>query len=198
MKHAALKTLLESDPRYAAALAKGSNGRVVAMLNATDPAGAKRWRPVRVDDFLDALAGETLTPAQEDRIRTYTAQREYVPVHKAGVRTWLGAQGFASSTIAALRALAERDGRYCDPVLDDDDDVVALADVRKAARQIAVHGINTYEAAARAATTARRQRMAALAQADAAWLAANPAKDWTDHPILRATDGANAEMKANV
>lgn len=198
MNLSALVTLLDTDARYDAAVRGGDNGAVLRLLVAVDAAAPRRWRPVSVDDFLNAIAGETLTPTQEDRIRTYTQQRATVPVHLAAVRTWIQAQGWAASTIAALRALAEVPGRYCDPLLTPEEDTVSLADVRAAVRQIAKSLVAARESAERMSSAARYDRMVAAAQADAAWLAANPTLSWEQHPILQATSAQNAEEKANV
>lgn len=196
MNLAALKLLLESDARYAAATAEGANGALLALLNAPNAGAPKRWRPIPCDDFLAAIAGESLTPAQEDRIRTYTQQRTHVPVHLKGVRDWIQAQGWASSTILALRALAENPAPFCVSVLADDEDGVNLADVRRVAAQLAAHPKATSEAQARTATADRLARLEAYAQADAAWAALG--KPWQDHPVLQATNAINAETKANV
>jgi len=141
---AALATLIDSDPTLDAAVRAGRNGELVALLNA-DVAGTKRWNDVRVDDFLDAIALETLTAAQENRIQTYTNNRELIPSSKPNVRSWIQAQGFAPATITALRALAERDPTFVEesPV----GEAVTLQDVRKAVRRVAKsHIISTGQA----------------------------------------------------
>jgi len=133
----ALVTLLETDTRYELAVMNGNNGLCARMLNEPDPAAQRRWRPIPVDDFLDAIAGESLTTEQSERITLYVRDRSSVPVHKANVRAWVQNQNFAASTITALRNLSEVEGRHCDPLLGDDDERVTLNDVRKAVRSIA-------------------------------------------------------------
>ena len=193
-----LKALLDTDARYDAAVRAGANGEVLRLLTAADAGAPKRWRPITVDDFLNAIAGETLTPTQEDRIRTYTQQRSHVPVHLPAVRTWIQAQGWAASTIATLRALAEVPGRYCDVLLAPDDETVSLGDVRAAVRAVSKSLLAVSEAAAIVVSGARYARMEAAAQADAAWLAENSTKTWREHPVFQATNALNAAMKANV
>ncbi len=139
---AALITFLESDPSFNDDVVEGSNGVIRKRLNTGDGTLPRRWRPISVDDFLDAIASESLTAQQESRIQTYTAQRSMVPVHKPAVRAWIQAQGFAASTIQALRDLSEVEGKPADQFLGDDDDEVALSVVRAAVKQISKAAIN--------------------------------------------------------
>lgn len=141
MNSAALKTLLETDSRYDAAVRSGANALLVELLNA--PAGgATTWSDIAVDDFLAAVAGQTLTVVQEERIRTYTQARTHVPTSKAAVRTWIQAQGWSAATLTALRDLAQRQQTFAEVAgIVVDGERVGLADVREAVVQIAKSAI---------------------------------------------------------
>ncbi len=138
---AALKTALETDPQYDSDVTGGHNGVLTASLNTSNEVLPKRWRSISGDDFLDATAAETFTPAQEERIRTYLQDGRRVPLHKLGVRDWIQAN-MSAPTIAALRALSQVDGKPSDEFLADEDDVLNLRDVRAAIAQISKARIN--------------------------------------------------------
>lgn len=114
---------------------EGSNAGLLDILHAEDEAITKRWRPISVDDFFDAIAGETLTTAQEERVRTYTLNRSTVPVHKSGVQAWL--QANISGAIPAIKALSEVPGRPVDTFLGDDEERIGRREIREVVAQIA-------------------------------------------------------------
>ena len=144
---AALATELDTNPAYDADVIGGSNGNLVVLLNAEDVALGRRWRPIPAADFLNAIAGETLTPSQQDQIRTYLALNSSIPVHKPGVGNWIQNQGWAASTITALRDLSEVAGKPADGFLNDDDERITLNDVRTVVRRIAKsHIVSTGQA----------------------------------------------------
>jgi hypothetical protein len=131
----ALKTALETDAIYDAAVVGGSNNEILRLLHAPSGSLPKRWHPIAVDDFLDAIAGETLTAEQEERIRTYTQNRDMVPVHKANVRTWCIAN-FSASALTALQVLSQQDGRPIDAFFTDDDTTISKQEIRQVVVQI--------------------------------------------------------------
>ncbi len=153
-----LKVELETNTaRYDAAVRSGNNNGLRALLHAVKATAPKRWRPVSVDDFLDAIAEETLTAEQQDQIRTYTQFRSHVAVHKPGVRAWILAQGWSVETIDALKALSQVEGRYADPLLGDDDEEFSLPEIRRVVAQISKsHVVQQASPAAEAARQARR------------------------------------------
>lgn len=131
----ALGTLLDTDARYDAAVRAGSNGLLVGLLNEIETGSTKIWDDIPVDDFLDAIAGESLTVQQEARIQTYTQARSVVPTSRANVRTWIQAQGLSPATLNALKALAEREQTYSEGA--GIARGVSLAHVRRAVRRVA-------------------------------------------------------------
>ena len=133
---AALKIFLETDAGFDDDVRNARNGIITTRLNVPDGGLSKRWRPISSNDFLDAIASEALTTTQEERIRTYTASNNTVPIHKANVRAWIQAQGFAPSTINALAALSEVTGKPGDQFLGDEDENVSLNDVRAVIKQV--------------------------------------------------------------
>lgn len=138
---AALKTELETNMVYDANVTGGHNGKLAVQLNTDNSALTRRWRPIPVDDFLNAIAGETLTTQQEERIRTYVVNNDTVPTHKPAVRQWMQAN-FSTTAVTTLRALAEVTGKPADAFLSDGEDRLALNDVRAAVAQIAKAYIN--------------------------------------------------------
>ena len=139
---ATLITFLETDPAFDADVRGGSNGVIHKRLNTGDGALPRRWRAISAVDFLDAIASESLTVQQEERIRTYAAEGRAIPIHKQGVRTWIQAQGFSVSTMQALRDLSEVEGKPADVFLGDDDESIILRNVREAVKQIPKAAIN--------------------------------------------------------
>jgi hypothetical protein len=156
--YAALKAALETDTKYDAAVVGGNNNELKHLLLEPDEALPKRWRPISVDDFLDTIAGESLTAEQEERIRTYTLNREQIPVHKPNIRAWCIAN-FSADTLANLQALAQQDGRPIDAYFTDDDRTVSLDEIRQIVLQIPKAYVN--QADARAAARAPRVAQAA-------------------------------------
>ncbi len=132
----ALTTTLDIDPNYDADVRGGHNGKLVTLLNAEDGALPKRWRPIPVIDFVDAISGETLSAEQHDWIQTYLAAGGGYPIHKAGVRGWVMAQGFSAVTVTALTNLSQVPGKPADAFFGDEGGRVSLNDVRAAVAQI--------------------------------------------------------------
>ena len=156
--YAALKTALETDTKYDAALTGGNNGALRRLLMEPDEALTKRWRPISVDDFLDAIAGDSLTPEQEERVRTYTQGRSSISVHKPNVRAWCMAN-FSATALQNLRALSEQDGRLIDAFFTDDDSHISKREIQQVVALIGKAYIN--QAAAREAAKAPRVAAAA-------------------------------------
>jgi hypothetical protein len=156
--YAALKAALETDTKYDAAVVGGSNNELKRLLLEPDVGLPKRWHPIRVDDFLDAIAGESMTPAQEERVRTYTLNRDWIAVHKPNVRAWCIAN-FSAGTLADLQALSQQDGRPIDVFFTEDDEGVSLDEIRQIVLQIPKAYVN--QADARAAARAPRVAQAA-------------------------------------
>lgn len=129
----ALKIELEK-PRYDTAIRAGSNGELLALLTELSSGADKVWRDIPVDEFLDVIASESLTVEQEDRVQTYTAQRETVPVSKPNVRSWI--QTNIPNAVTTLRDLAEVTPHHAEAA--GVGERVTLADVRKVVRRIPV------------------------------------------------------------
>jgi hypothetical protein len=155
---AALVTAVDADPVYDAALISGNNNELRRLLHEPNEGLSARWRPIGVDDFLDAIAGDSFTAEQEERIRTYTQNADSIPVHKPGIRAWCMAN-LSVAAIANLRTLSEQTGRPVDTFCTDDDTEVSLQDIRDVVSQIPRAYVN--QAAARA--EARAPRVAAAA-----------------------------------
>lgn len=168
-----LRSLLEGDARYATAIQDGDNGQLAVLLNQDDVAApSKRWRSISADDFLNAIAGETLTTDQFNTIQLYLTNNSSIPSHKPGVRAWIQAQGFAPATITALRNLAEVDAPYCLTALSETEDKVSVRDVRRAMRGSTQWFGASAQVAARDAAKAPR-----LAVEAARWAAIEAAVD---------------------
>lgn len=173
----ALKAHLEAN--FATELSEGATARLVTLLNEPEAiAPAKKFIDVPVADFLDIVATESLSAAEEDRIRTYTQGRDTVPTSKPAVRTWL--QGVLSATaISALRALGEKERTVAEVAgIAQDSERVSLVHVRRAARMSSISHVAQYEAASRVATADRIARLEAAG-------------------LTEATTPANAAAKAN-
>lgn len=192
----ALRTLLETDPAIDAMVTEGRNGAIVVYLNEPEPSAQPVWQDVAVDDFLNAIAGSSLTVVQEARIQTYTAQRERVPTSRQNVRDWLQSNMPAPAR-AALAGLAARQPTRAEAAgVCVVGEAVGLWHVREAVRSIAKGALSTKESADRQATADRLTRMRAQAVKDGF----DP--DETDpskaSPILMATSRANFTEKADV
>ncbi len=140
---AALATELDANAKYNTDVTGGHNGKILASLLVESDALQPRWRPVRRDDFLSAIAGETLTTAQEARVQTYTQDGQSVPMQKEGIRTWVLANMLNS--IANLERVGTVKGRPIDAFLGEDDDTATLRDLRPAVAQVNKSYINQPE-----------------------------------------------------
>ncbi len=129
----ALKTALETDPKYDTLVRQGSNGLLWELLNREDTALPKRWRPIPMSDFLDIMAAESLTQQQEQRINSYVTLGRDMPLNKQAIRTWLQAT-VTQTTKDALIAAGQITGKLGDAFSDEDS--VSLRDVREVVRQI--------------------------------------------------------------
>lgn len=203
MDRVALKDKLANEPRYDALVRQGEDAALLRALNDTDPGSSVVWQDIAVDDFLGAIAGETLTPAQEDRIRTYTQQRTHVPTSQAGIRTWVQAQGFNTATIAALRALAERRQTFAEVHgICARGERVGMGDLEDVLPTVAKSYLATYRAQALQEETARIARIRAAVVADGFDPDISVADALRDptlvHPLLKATSSLNEDAKAGV
>lgn len=88
----ALKTALENDARYDAAVTSGSNGVLVDLLNAVDSSAAFVFDDVPVDDVQE-VAGqarlELLTPDERGRLRILRRSNDTVATSKPAIRAEL-------------------------------------------------------------------------------------------------------------
>ena len=127
---AALRADLARNTAYDSDVRGGHNGQLLRILMAEDDTLPRRWRPVSRDDFLSAIASETLMPGQELRVQTYTQDGQAVPMHKRGVRDWVLVQRFSSATVQALEAVGQVTGKPADAFLGDDDDGLTLRGIK--------------------------------------------------------------------
>ena len=164
-----LVNLIQSDARYLSAFQDGDNGELLRLLNEDDDLATPVWVSVDAMDFLDAVAAETLTAAQEARIQTYVASGARVPTDRANVRQWIVDQNWSAPTMANLRAIAEKPAKYCQPALEVGEERVSLRDVRRAVKQIPGYvgsmeyrdSVTASKASRKAVEEARRTRITA-------------------------------------
>ena len=128
-----LRAALEADPRYDALVRAGSNGLIAALLNTEDPTLPKRWRSIPGTTFLEIIAPEPFTAAQEARIRTYAVAG--VNLDKPAIRAWLQANMTRQKTKDDLIAAGQATGRLGDAFADEGSNV-SLRDVRAAVFQV--------------------------------------------------------------
>lgn len=132
---AILATELGSKQRYIAGVTAGRNSSLVVLCNENDTSAPKTWSDIPVDDFLNAIAGESLTAAQDRRILQYTDGRQSVPTSKAGIRTYIQGLGLSAGVMNALKVLAERSQTF-NETMGNGVKKVSLSDIRKAMRRI--------------------------------------------------------------
>lgn len=124
----ALKTALETDVRYDAAVRSGKNSQVLALLN--DPElGQTQLLMVPTEDVLEAIGDGVrgLTVAQRETLRLFTA-REFVDFRKAAIRTEIR-EVFAgkAAVLSRLQAVAQRTRTYGEAFTDGE--AVSLKDL---------------------------------------------------------------------
>ncbi len=130
-----LQAALAVDPQYDTHVREGNNGAIVDILNVPDDRLPDRWTDVSVADFLNAIALESFTREQEERIRTYTeGERHLVFLSLDNIRTWVMDNVSLPGTVTELTRISRVDGKPADAFTDGRD--ITLNDVRVAVRQI--------------------------------------------------------------
>lgn len=133
---AVLVAELNTNSRYNSTVVGGNNSSLVILCNEKDTIGGpKIWDDIKVDDFLDAIAGENLTASQDRRILQYTEGRSFVPTSKAGIRSYIQGLGMSAGVINTLKALAERDQTF-NETMNNGVETITISDIRKAMRRI--------------------------------------------------------------
>ena len=129
----ALKTALESDPRYDSAVRSGKNRELLALLSAPEP-GATVFQAVPKDDVLEAIGDgvRPLTPSQLETLRLYTSG-DQVDFRRLGIRTEIQEIFRGNQPVLdRLTAVSERTRSYGEAFGDD----VTLRDLWAVLKQI--------------------------------------------------------------
>ncbi len=130
----ALASELDTNPDYNTDVTGGANGKLLVSLFTESDALTPRWRSVRRDDFLAAIAGETLSAAQEARVQTYTQDGQSVPMQKPAIRAWVLTN--MPNSVTNLERVGTVKGRPIDAFLGEDNDSATLNDVRAAVARV--------------------------------------------------------------
>jgi len=113
----ALKTALETDSRYDAAVRSGKNRELLALLNA-DEVGQTAFNVVPTEDVLDAIGDGVrgMTAAKLQTLRLFTNHPE-VDFRKASVRAEL-LEIFSGNVVvrARISAIAQRDRTFAEGI----------------------------------------------------------------------------------
>ena len=133
---AALKTALETDSRYDAAVVSGNNGEVTRLLNEIEPAQTVITdvpRRAALKAFKDAV--RTLTQLEMDRLKLVMGESESIATSDPDIRAEIvDIFGNPSAAVTRLTAAATRDATYGDAF---GYPRVSLNTVREAVRLIA-------------------------------------------------------------
>jgi hypothetical protein len=140
--NAALAAHIDTEARYDEAVRTGNNGAIAKLINDTRTDAGMVWDDMPVDDFLAAIASESLTAVKLAWVQTYTSGRGNILTSSANVQTWI-ADNLSAGVATAIKDQCERKMTWAQAAgACGAGEKISVSDVRKAVKSVTKSFIN--------------------------------------------------------